>query len=272
MYEAHWQLDSRPFESAADPRFYYPSEVHQGALLKLRYAVENRRGGALVCGAAGSGKTLVLHTLRRLLPEQFSPLVYLAFPLMSERELLAWLADELYPQPAGPVQGLDQNLRRIERSLIDNAAAGRQAVLVLDEAHLLVDRPVIETVRLLLNFEDQGQPLLTLLLVGQPALLPALDRLPGFEERLDVKCLLRAFTPEETAAYVQHRMQAAGAREDVFRSDALEALHQLTRGNPRRINRLCDLALLIGYAEDQAIVTASHLEAVSSELTAVVPE
>ena len=58
MYETYWRLTQKPFENAADPRFYYPAESHQAALLKLRYAIENRRGAALLAGPSGSGKTL----------------------------------------------------------------------------------------------------------------------------------------------------------------------------------------------------------------------
>ncbi len=90
------------------------------------------------------------------------------------------------------------------------------------------------------------------MLVGQTALLPVLDRMPALEERLGVKCLLRPLNTDETASYVSHRLSAAGASREIFTPDALTRLHQLARGNPRRINRLCDLALLVGFAEEQS--------------------
>ena len=73
MYESYWQLDQKPFENTADPQFYFPGETHQAALLKLRYAVENRRGGALLSGAAGTGKTFLLSMLRQSLGETYAP-------------------------------------------------------------------------------------------------------------------------------------------------------------------------------------------------------
>ena len=94
MYETYWQLQQKPFENTADPRFYYPGESHQAALLKLRYAVENRRGGALLTGPSGSGKTLLTGMLRGVLGADYSPFVHLVFPQMSTAELLAYLADE----------------------------------------------------------------------------------------------------------------------------------------------------------------------------------
>ena len=145
-------------------------------------------------------------------------------------------------------------------------------MVAIDEAHLLVDSDALDSLRLLLNFDAGAKPALTLLLVGQPQLLPALERLPALEARLGVKCLLRPFNLEETISYVSHRLTAAGATHEIFTSEALTTLYQLTGGNPRRINRLCDLALLIGYAEEQVRINAHQVEAVCSELVTVTPE
>ncbi len=95
MYRNYWQLHSRPFDHGIDPRFYYPSEAHQGALLKLRYVIENERGAGLLAGSAGSGKTMVINSLRRQLEETFNPFVHVVFPQMSVKELLAYLAGEM---------------------------------------------------------------------------------------------------------------------------------------------------------------------------------
>jgi general secretion pathway protein A len=270
MYETYWQLQQKPFENNADPRFYFPSESHQAALLKLRYAIENRRGGALLAGGSGSGKTLLANMLRTMLGEEFTPLVHLVFPQMSTGELMTYLADELDGGAGG--DGLPGSLRRIEQFLAKNTEQGRHAVLVVDECHLLEDGRTLEALRLLMNFEWQNQPGLTLLLAGQPAILPTLGRMPQLEERLGVKCLLRPFTQQETAQYVEHRLQVAGAERPIFEPDALPALHGLTLGIARRINRLCDLALLIGFAEERQTLDAAHLEAVCDELVTVAPE
>lgn len=273
MYEAYWQLHTRPFDDGADAKFYYPSEVHQGALLKLRYVVENARGAALLAGAAGSGKSLVAGSLKRQLDDSFSPFVQVVFPQMSVRELLAYLAAEMgamtNPSSAAPI---DESVRRLQHFLAENTRRGYHAVVAVDEAHLLVDGEALDTLRLLMNFEAGGKPALTLVLIGQPQLLPALERLPALEARLGVKCLLRPFNLEETISYVSHRLTAAGAEHEIFTSEALTALYQLTGGNPRRINRLCDLALLIGYAEEQVRINAPQVEAVCNELVTVSPE
>jgi general secretion pathway protein A len=271
MYETYWQLKQKPFENTADPRFYFPSESHQAALLKLRYAIENHRGGALLAGAAGLGKTLVLNMLRQTLGDSFSPRVHLVFPQMSTVELLAYLADEL-DGSQNPAGGTQDSIWRIEHFLAENTRQGHHAVVIVDEAHLIDNTHSLEALRLLLNFESAGTPGMTLLLAGQPGLFPTLGRMPQLEERLGVKCLLRPFTEQETADYVAHRLSVAGAVQAVFQSEAIATLYSLTHGVPRRINRLCDLALLIGYAEERASLASADLKAVSQELVSVVPE
>ncbi len=282
MYESHWQLELKPFEHSADPRFYFPSESHQAAMLKLRYAIENGRGGALLAGPSGTGKTLVINMLRQLLGERFAPIVHLVFPQMACEELLAYLAAELDGNDNDGHLSVARSIRRIENFLLGDGQlrggqAERQAVVVVDEAHLIERADTLEALRLLMNFESSpsgsvGRPGLTLVLVGQTRLLPTLERTPQLDERLGVKCLIRPFAEQETADYVRHRLKAAGATREIFDPDALPVLHALTHGVARQINRLCDLALLIGFAEERRTITASQLEGVSQELVTVVPE
>jgi general secretion pathway protein A len=273
MYLDHWQLASPPFESTVDRAGFYPCELHEGALLKLRYAAENERGAVLLAGPAGSGKTMLVHLLRQELAERFSPFVHLVFPQMSSRDLLVYLAEQLGAPPADPPRHtIEESVRRIEFMLSQNAGLDRHAVVAVDEAHLLEDCGALETLRLLLNFESAGRPTLTLLLVGQTSLVSSVGRLPSLEERISVKTLLRAFTAEETAAYVRHRLAAARAAGEIFTPDAIEALHYLGHGLARQINRLADLALLVGFADRLSEITAQHVEAVSEELVAIAGE
>jgi general secretion pathway protein A len=274
MYESFWQLDAKPFETGCDPTYFFPGESHQTALLKLRYAVENRRGAAMLTGASGVGKSLLVKMLRSMLAETLTPFIHLVFPQMAADELLAYLAGELQQEstPGRGTPGTHESVRQIQSFLTGNAEQGRHAVAIVDEAHLIDDIHVFETLRLLLNFEFDGHPTLTLLLVGQTGLLTAVERMPQLEERLDVKCLLRPFARAETATYVEHRLRTAGAAKGLFSDDAFDTLHDLTQGVPRRINRLCDLALLIGYAEELDTISAAHLHSVQRELVAVVSE
>ncbi len=273
MYESYWKLKQKPFENCCDPRFYFPCESHQAAMLKLRYAVENQRGGALLAGPSGAGKTLVLTMLRAALAEGFSPFVHLVFPQMSAEQLLAYLADELTGSPNGSrATDVQHSVRRIEHFLSENTQGGRHTVVAVDEAHLLDDARTFEAMRLLLNFELAGRPGITLLVLGQPGILPTLDRMPQLDERFGVKCLLRPFSEPETAEYVSHRLKVAGSTRAIFDAESLPTLHRLTHGIARRINRLCDLALLIGYAEELKTISAKQLESISEELVTVAPE
>ncbi len=267
MYYSYWQLERPPFGGSLDADFYYPSEGHQSALLKLRYAIENHRGAALLCGDSGTGKTLLVQLLRENLAEHFSPVIHVVVPMMSGAELLAYVADGLgvWSGPSGRAS-VEENIRRIENTLAENARAGKQAILVVDEAHLLADTEAMESLRLLTNFQGPSGPALFLLVVGQATLAPALARMPHFEERFGVKSLLKPFTADEAAAYVNHRMTVAGASRTIFEDDALDAIYELSQGIPRRINRLCDLALVVGYADEQQSIARSHIESVAGEL------
>jgi general secretion pathway protein A len=273
MYETHWGLTRKPFENNLDTEFYYPSDSHQAALLKLRYVVENGRQGGVLTGMPGVGKSLIVRSLFDKLPARLNPRVHLVFPQLPTDQLLCYLAGELSPGREIPARiSLEESVRSIQQTLRETIQAERQAVVVIDEAHLIDNERAFETLRLLLNLEAERAHPLTLLFVGQPELLPMLNRHPDLEERLSVKCLLRPLDLDGTVAYINFRLQAAGARQTIFADGALEAIHALSRGIPRQINRLCDLALLIGYAEEQTIIEGAGIEAVSQELVSVTPD
>ncbi|TWT30322.1 hypothetical protein KOR34_48800 [Posidoniimonas corsicana] len=270
MYADYWQLDAKPFEPNVTEESYFPSESHDGALLKLRYAVDQRRPAAAIAGPSGVGKTLLVDRIIGDLGEAVSPVARVVFPQMSPRDLLTHIADALGAPPADqPRHSTDESIGRIDRLLTANASAGKHALLVIDEAHLLEDSGLLETIRLLLNLAAGASPRLTLLLVGQMGLLSAVGRTPSLEERLSVKTLLRTFVPEETAEYIQHRLEAAGASREVFTPAAVQAVHQLSGGVPRQIDRLCDLSLVVGFAEQLAAIDEPQIQSVSRELLAV---
>jgi general secretion pathway protein A len=266
MYESYWQLDCRPFEPCAEARFHFPCAGQHSALLKLRYVIEQRRGAALLAGEAGVGKSWLLERLLAGLDAPFAPRVHLSYAQLPCEQLVGWLADQLAGTPdESPV--LAHHVRRIEQTLRSLAEAGQHPVVVLYEAHLLRDRQTLEAIRLLMNFHAQGQPLASWILAGQTSLVPMVQSLPALEERLAVTCLLKRLSAEETAQYVLHRLAAAGAKRPIFDPAALKTIFALTGGIPRRINRLCDLALVVGYGEELTLLMPEHLEAVHAELS-----
>jgi general secretion pathway protein A len=265
MYENYWQLETKPFEPAADARFLFPCPAHQAALHKLRYAVESRRPAALLVGPAGIGKTLLWHALTQQLEESVGKQAHLIFPLLSPREMLATIANEL-GAPLASQASTEENLRALESLLIENGHRGKLAVLAVDEAHLLEDAGLLEPLRLLMNLRFAGEPLFTLLFIGQVPALSAMERTNNLDERLEMKVYLRPFSSEETAGYIEHRLVMAGASRPLFTPQALEMAHHLSGGIPRRINRLCDLALMVGFAAGDSQIDAAQLRAVNDEL------
>lgn len=222
----------------------------------------------MVAGPCGVGKTLLVQKLLEQLPNATRPVVQIVYPQMSSHELLAYLAARLAPpeKPLGPTPSVDQSWLRIETLLDNSADRDERPLVIVDEAHLLEDAGTLETIRLLLNLQRDEVPLLTVLLVGQSLLLSTLGRTPRLEERLDIAALVEPLSVDETAGYVEQRLAVAGAQSSIFTFEAVDALHQLSHGIPRRINRLGDLALLVGYANRADTIDAELMQSVASEL------
>ena len=275
MYEPYWGLKSSPFRNDCDARFFFRSRGHQAALLKLRYLIEHDHGGGVLVGDCGLGKTYLTQLLSRELPDTAGPIVRIVFPQLSAFELLAYLAAELGAEDAELAyeEGrLDRVLRQIVRQLKKHVERGKQPVLIIDDSHLVEDFRVFQALQQLLNFQHhKPQVAFSLILVGEPIVLGRLRRLTQLNERLGIKSSLQPLTIEETHRYVHHRLNIAGSQAEIFDESAIAELHAASAGIPRRINRLCDLALLVGYADKIETISARQIEAVAEELTTVVP-
>ena len=274
MYCEYWQLATKPFDEDLSGETYYPCRMHEGAWHKLRYAIEQRRSSALLAGPSGSGKTLLVQQLKNHfnsneeLASRYQ-FCHLVFPQMSGRDLLGYLANRLINLAANsPIGSVSESVLSIENSLIELQKQNIHPVLVIDEAQLLEDSGGFETLRLLTNFRtpNSDQAAFTILLVGQMGLLSSVHRWPTLDERLAVKTILKPFDLEETGNYLEYQLTLAGSSREIFDTKAVNLIHSHTGGIPRRINRLADLALVVGMAEELPSISAKQIESVQQEL------
>ncbi|MCY2983460.1 MAG: AAA family ATPase [Planctomycetota bacterium] len=272
MYQSHWGLQSRPFDSRPEANFYYPSDSHQAALLKMHYAIETRRSVAVLCGEPGLGKSMLLDAVFSQLPEFIAPTVRVVYPAMPPDQLLRYIARQIAPHEGSDTFGeIGYSIETIERILRHNVSDSQHAVIAIDEAHLLDNCGSLEPLRLLLNLATElaeSETAMTLVLSGSPILLSHLARHTALEDRVAVRCVLDRFSGQETAGYIQHRIATAGwNKPSMFDDEAISLIQELTLGVPRRINRLCDLALMVAYAQDKSRIDAITIENANAELT-----
>ena len=275
MYEQYWRFDRNPFANDSDVSFFFGSQTHQAALLKLRYLIENGKGAGLLVGDSGFGKTYLLDYLAKQLDERFTPFVHMVFPQFNAAEFMAYLAAKLGADESNlgdGETGLDRTVLALEERLNYFSNQGQHPVIVIDEAHVIQDGEVFQAVQLLLNYQRQSEIHFTVILAGQRLLLSRIARMPQLDNRLAVKSVLQPISREETAAYINGRMETAGCAEPVFDEAAMNELYELSCGIPRKINQACDLALLVGFADGITGLTAKHVSLAAEELTSVMPD
>jgi general secretion pathway protein A len=271
MYLTHWGLECSPFEAKVDLRSYYPSECHQAAALKLNYAIEQRRSVALLCGDSGLGKSMILESCLQQLADEFSPIARVVYPAMAPESLLKHIVRQIGPRDSEQHLDMANVVEGLERILRHNIGEGLHAVVAIDEAHLLQQYGALESLRLILNLASDAcasESALTLVLCGSTSLVSHVSKNTSLEDRVAVRCVLERFTLDDTVAYISHRLRSAGCSNDVvFMPRAFETIQLLSQGVPRRINRLCDLALMIGFAQDRAKIDSNTIEAAHAELS-----
>lgn len=249
MYYQYFGLSEAPFSIAVNPRYLYMSPRHRDALAHLLYGVGAGGGFILLTGEVGTGKTTINRCLIDQLPENAEIAVVLN-PALDARDLLATVCEELGISLSKARPGLKELTDSLHRFLLDNHAAGRKTVLMIDEAqHLSFD--VLEQIRLLTNLETNDEKLLHIILIGQPELAAKLARpeLRQLNQRITARFDLQPLSRQETGAYIRHRLHIAGmpAGRELFSAGLVSAVHRESRGVPRLINLLCDRMLLGAY-------------------------
>ncbi|MFW6119020.1 MAG: ExeA family protein [Planctomycetota bacterium] len=265
MYLEHYGLTSFPFSTAPDPRFYYPSAKHREALACLLYVIEQHKGFALITGEVGAGKTMLCRATLERLDESVDAAVIVNTTL-SPLEFLQSVAVEFGVDIEGA--GKIALLKALQNNLAERHDAGRNSVLIVDEAQDL-SVEVLEELRLLGNMETSMDKLLQIILLGQPELRRMIGRpeLRALDQRMAVKFHLGTLGREDVHAYIEHRLGLAGAGErSIFESEAKEAVFEASGGVPRVINVICDQALLQAYSQGRERVEGETLHQVVAEM------
>jgi len=265
MYNEYWGLTEPAFENVADPEFLYRSAQHKQALNRLIYAVKTHKGGAMLLGEIGSGKTLISRALvLELMPEGRWEFSVITQPMLDPVELLKEILYQL---------GTDYSLKTktdllhaLHDQMLENHEGGRHTVLIVDEAQAITNKETFDQLRLLTNFQVNKRFLLTLILLGQPELERKIGNMPALADRINIQYRLRSLSPSETEQYVAHRLRIAGSDNNIFTKEAIKAVYWYSKGVPRKINKLCDLTLVVASNRKLKSVSQQLISAVANEV------
>jgi len=266
MYTAFYGFSAKPFQLSPDPRFFFASSGHKRALAYLRYGLSQAEGFIVITGGIGTGKTLLT---RSLFQELNADGVVAAQLVTTQLE-----ADDLIRMVVAtfglPYEGLDKAslIKQLEEFLSSCAQVGKRALLIVDEAQNLPARS-LEELRMLSNFQIADTPLLQSFLLGQEEFRATL-KAAGMEQlrqRIIASCHLHPLNEQETRAYIEHRLQVVGWRQDPqFDEGCYAAIQRHTQGIPRRINLFCDRLLLYGFLEELHVFSEDAVATVGQEL------
>jgi type II secretory pathway predicted ATPase ExeA len=265
-YLEHYELDREPFSNAPDARFYYNSELHSQALLRLMYAVDSNKGLAVLVGGVGTGKTTLARRMLDNLPEDRyeSSLLVMVHSGITPEWILTRIALQLgVDEPAGDRLKL---LKQLYTRLLEIEDEGRRAVVLIDEAQMLQSRELMEEFRGLLNLEIPGKKLLNIVFFGLTELEDCLALDEPLAQRVAVKYHLKSMTVETTTSYIKHRLQIAGAKEILYDDEVIPLIHRYAGGVPRLINTICDNCLFEAYLRKMHKVDSRIAHSVAGDL------
>ena len=259
MYLEYWGFVLFPFENVPDPRFLYLSQSHEEALSRLLYAAKMKKGGAMLSGEVGCGKTTLAKVcIQELSGDKFD----IAMVVNPRLEPMEFLQEVLYQFGIPDVPDSKVKcLRFLNDKLARNMKDGKESLLLIDEAQLLPPSS-LEEIRLLFNAQLEDRFLITVLLFGQPELKERIRNMPQLDQRIPIKYHLPPFDHEDCVKYIVFRQKKAGRKENAFAPEAMEKIYESTRGVPRKINNLCDLALLVGYSRGEKMIDSNTVESI----------
>ena len=271
MYLEYFNLREFPFSIACDERFFYESTIHAEALCNMVYAVSQRKGMVLISGQVGAGKTFLASMLASRLG-MGAMVVQIKHPPASARQLLRAMGIGLGLKLPREMD-ITATAEEVEQALQKCHRRNRLVTLLIDEVQDLPD-DTLEEVRLIWNWELEGQRLAQIVLVGQPEIRKRLvqPRWESLRQRIVLSYHLGCLSAKETSDYIQYRIRVAanGEGDDNlprFSAEALDAIHNATQGTPRLVNSLCDNALLTAYARGAREITAQIVDTVLLNMT-----
>jgi general secretion pathway protein A len=267
MYKRFYNLKRNPFEITPDPSFLFATRKHNEALAALYYGVHRHKGFVVLTGEVGTGKTLMIRCLLKLLTHSNVEYAYVFSSRLAATEFLQFIAGDFGLAISGKTKS--ELLLDLSSFVISRHEKGLTTVLVVDEAHHL-SADVLEEIRLLTNLETAQDKLLQILLVGQPELDEKLDsnELRQLKQRIVLRSQLSPLDLEETRSYIFSRLQLAGGTypDVLFPRDTVSEVYRYSRGFPRLINTLCENALIHGYAKQQRMLTPDIIQEIAYEL------
>jgi type II secretory pathway predicted ATPase ExeA len=264
MYKEFYGFSEKPFSKTPDPRFLFLSRMHQEALVRLIYAVEER-DLILMTGEIGCGKTTLSRALMDEMDETYR-IILIINPRLTPMEFLRVLALRLGVED--PARFKTDLLEQIGGELYRLYQEGICPVLIIDEAQLVPHRDTFDEIRLLTNFQLDDRNLISVVLMGQPELRKRLAHrvYEPLRQRIGMQYDLKPLSLEETAEYLNHRLEVAGGSAGLFLPGAVEKIYDYAGGIPRKINHVASLALLEGFGRESLNIGTEILDAVMSEL------
>lgn len=255
MYTEHFGLNHKPFNQVPDPNFLYLSPNHKKALTLLEYGVISHAGFTVVTGEIGAGKTTLIRTLLKKIDDDC------VIGLINNTHetfggLMEWVLDALDIESNSSDNA--GRYRDYINFVIERYAEGKRVILIIDEAQNLSVK-ALEELRLLSNVNIDADIFMQLILTGQPELIDKLNEpeLEQFAQRIGVEYHLKSLDYRQTEKYITHRLKTAGASYPIFTHEACAAIFCYSEGVPRRINNLCDFALVYAFADDVKTIKIS---------------
>ncbi|MDB5737030.1 MAG: ral secretion pathway protein [Sphingomonas bacterium] len=267
MYDSHYGFSDRPFQLTPDPRFWFESGTHRTAMAYLGYGLAQGEGFIVITGDVGAGKTTLVGHLMASIDRQRLNVVRLVSTQVEGEDMLRLAAQGLGLGTEGLAKA--QILDRIERTLRLHANEGRRTLLVVDEAQNL-SLSALEELRMLSNFQNGGQALLQIFLLGQPEFRDRFqksDRLEQLRQRVIATHHLTPMESEEVKPYILHRLDLVGWQgSPAFAEDSWEALFKHSGGLPRRLNMLAGRVLLHGSVEGLERIDGATIDLVAADM------